>query len=86
MHADIDGALRIGQLAADFDWQWTNENSDAFCRVAQLQVDHEVPDRVILKSMLTVDPSAGFVLSSKGLVSRKGYSPHSVMQLYVNVT
>lgn len=37
MHADIEGAVRIARLAADFDWTWTVENLELFCRVAGWQ-------------------------------------------------
>ena len=37
MHADIDGAIRIARLAAGFDWTWTNDNLEQFCRIANWQ-------------------------------------------------
>ncbi|QVI19079.1 hypothetical protein KHQ06_21705 [Nocardia tengchongensis] len=37
MHADIEGAVRIARLAADFEWTWTVENIERFCRIAGWQ-------------------------------------------------
>ncbi|GAB2555190.1 DUF6301 family protein [Nocardia sp. NPDC004722] len=34
MQADFDGAVRIAQLAAGFDWSWTVANVEQFCQEA----------------------------------------------------
>lgn len=86
MRVDIDGAIHIARLAADFDWQWTKEGAESFCRVAQLQIDQQQPEVALLHTRLRVDRPIGFLMASEGISSRYDSSPQSVMQLMVIVT
>ncbi|MFF0614127.1 DUF6301 family protein [Nocardia tengchongensis] len=86
MRVDIDGAIHVARLAADFDWQWTKEGVESFCQVAQLQIDHRQPELALLHTQLRVDRPIGFLMASEGIGSRYDRSPQSVMQLMVMVT
>ncbi|TCK00559.1 DUF6301 family protein [Nocardia alba] len=48
MHADIETAVSIAQLAADFDWQWTTENAEEFYRLAGWQSNYSAESFAVL--------------------------------------
>ncbi|MGW6119290.1 DUF6301 family protein [Nocardia sp. NPDC055165] len=48
MHADIETAVSIAQLAAGFDWQWTTENAEEFYRLAGWQPKYSTENFSVL--------------------------------------
>lgn len=86
MNADLDGALRIANLAADYDWLWTAENAESFCRLAQFQIDQRHPELAALQTSLCVNPHTGFMMSSRKLLASAGRPSQSVVQLSVQIT
>ncbi|MFE3795328.1 DUF6301 family protein [Nocardia tengchongensis] len=51
MQADIEGAVSLARLAADFDWRWTFQNAEAFYRLAGWQVVYSSDTVAILQTV-----------------------------------
>lgn len=86
MQADVDGALHIANLAADYDWQWTAEDAERFCQLAQFQIDQRHPEVAALRTTLSVDSPVGTLMSSRALLASAGRPSQSVTKISIRVT
>jgi hypothetical protein len=59
MQADIEGAIRVARLAANFDWTWTVENVQRFYREAGWQSDSDPKSGAELRTGLMVSEPWG---------------------------
>ncbi|MFI9504636.1 DUF6301 family protein [Nocardia sp. NPDC052566] len=55
MHADIEGAIRIARLAAQFNWTGTIDDVEPFCATAGWEILHEEGKIPVIQTNLTVN-------------------------------
>ncbi|MEU2030554.1 DUF6301 family protein [Nocardia amamiensis] len=55
MHADIEGAIRIARLAAEFTWSGKVDDIEPFCAAAGWEVVHEEGRSPVIRTDLTVN-------------------------------
>lgn len=88
MHADIEGAVRIARLAADFDWTWTVGSLEQFCRAAGWK--QPVPDEfgygAEILTNLSVSSPAAYASFDPRFYRRTGLPEGEVAYLVVALT
>ncbi|MFD6104447.1 DUF6301 family protein [Nocardia salmonicida] len=69
MHADVAGVLRIARLASTFDWTWTAEDLDRFCRTAGWTRPATESTQMLLGTGLDLVVPRAFACTNAGSIS-----------------
>ncbi|MFX0581170.1 DUF6301 family protein [Nocardia nepalensis] len=65
MHADIEGAIRIAGLAAQFDWSGKIDDIEPFCAVAGWEIVHEEGMDPLIRTDLAVNRPVAYIYLRK---------------------
>ncbi|MFI6866581.1 DUF6301 family protein [Nocardia sp. NPDC050406] len=88
MHADIDEAVRIARLAADFDWTWAAEDVQRFSAAAGWTVVGQRPRErgTDLRTGLDIPDPVGRAIYNRRFFEREGSPEQLISEILVTVT
>ncbi|MFF0634599.1 DUF6301 family protein [Nocardia sp. NPDC004151] len=88
MHTDLDGAVHIACLVADFDWTWAMEDVQRFSDAAGWTVVGQLPREhgADLRTGLDLQDTYARAIYGRAFLEREGFPDQLVTEILVPVT
>ncbi|MEU4648166.1 DUF6301 family protein [Nocardia fluminea] len=87
MQADIEGAVRIANLAAGFDWTWTTDDLPRFCEAAGWSCVESAGDRgAEIQTDFDVEKPSALAVYNRSFLERNRRPDQQVTQLVLRVS